>query len=73
MLEGDNVTSKEARVFTETLALTVESETAMSEQDIYQSTKLMEAAAKATPDNATDAIDIIKVYVRSIIFCKKYF
>lgn len=53
--------SEKAVAFTENLATSVESESVMSEQDIFQSTKLMSAASNAKPKNSTEAKNIIKV------------
>ena len=56
---------EQAMTFTEDLATAVEGEDSMSEQDIYQSTKLIEAAARAKPNNASTAKHIIKVLLNN--------
>lgn len=57
-----NTSSSEKAVkFTETLVASVETESVLSEQDIFQSTKLMKAASNAKPKNSTDAKKIIQV------------
>jgi hypothetical protein len=53
--------SEKAVEFTENLAASVQTEEVLSEQDLFQSTKLMEAASNAKPKNSTDAKNIIKV------------
>ncbi|XP_060577723.1 adhesion G protein-coupled receptor L1-like isoform X3 [Ruditapes philippinarum] len=52
--------SEKAVEFTENLAASVQTEEVLSEQDLFQSTKLMEAASNAKPKNSTDAKNIIK-------------
>ena len=54
--------------FTEELATTFESDSVMSEQDIYQSSKLLANVAKAKPNNASSAKAIIKVGFYSFTF-----
>lgn len=60
MLE-DPENAEQAESYTENLASTAASDAVMSEQDIYQSTKLMNAAAQVKPKNASVAKSIIKV------------
>ncbi|KAH3734239.1 hypothetical protein DPMN_040678, partial [Dreissena polymorpha] len=56
-----NTANADAAVaFTETLAAVSAAPGAMSEQDLYQSTVLMQAAAQARPGNASQAKAIIK-------------
>ncbi|XP_045157871.2 adhesion G protein-coupled receptor L4-like isoform X2 [Mercenaria mercenaria] len=57
---SDTSNSEKAVEFTENLAASVQSETVMSEQDIFQSTKLMNAASNAKPKNSSEAKNIIK-------------
>ncbi|XP_060577731.1 adhesion G protein-coupled receptor L3-like isoform X2 [Ruditapes philippinarum] len=52
--------SEKAIEFTVNLAASVETENVMSEQDLFQSTKLMDAASKAKPKNSTEATSIIR-------------
>ncbi|XP_060590681.1 adhesion G protein-coupled receptor L3-like isoform X2 [Ruditapes philippinarum] len=52
--------SEKALEFTVNLAASVETESVMSEQDLFQSTKLMDAASKAKPKNSTEATSIIR-------------
>ncbi|XP_053395247.1 adhesion G protein-coupled receptor L4-like isoform X2 [Mercenaria mercenaria] len=52
--------SEKAIEFTENLVASVESDAVMSEQDIFQSTKLMDAASQAKPKNSSEAKSIIK-------------
>ncbi|XP_053395243.1 adhesion G protein-coupled receptor L4-like isoform X2 [Mercenaria mercenaria] len=52
--------SEQAMAFTENLAASVDSDEAISEQDMFQSTKLMDAASKAKPKNSREAKNIIK-------------
>jgi hypothetical protein len=70
--------SEKALEFTVNLAASVETENVMSEQDLFQSTKLMDAASKAKPKNSTEATSIIRVinqlYLQSVISNKnEYF
>lgn len=58
-----------AQAFTENLAATAsESDSTMSEQDIYQSTVLMQSVVHVKPNNASQAKAIMKVSKPSCAF-----
>ncbi|KAL4236327.1 hypothetical protein ACF0H5_004714 [Mactra antiquata] len=63
-LLNDLENAEQAESFTENLASTAVADSVMSEQDIYQSTKLMEAASQAIPKNSSVAKNIIKNVVK---------
>ena len=58
---SDKANAEPAVSFTETLAAVSSAPGAMSQQDLYQSTVLMQAAAQARPGNASQAKAIITV------------
>lgn len=57
-----NTSNTEVAVeFTENLAASVDTE--MSEQDIFQTTKLLDAVSNANPSNSSGAKSIIQVFM----------